>query len=563
MDYAKTHSSLKILLEDLYIFMDCIVNEKAIVSDIVGQFKRSPSLPGVIVAVNGDILGVISRERCFECLGRPYGVDLFMKTPAMVFFQHAGIKPLIVPANTRLEDALQLALSRDAQAVFDPIVIRDKNTFGIMTMHSMLTAQIDLMMKLFEEVQLLSIKDPLTNINNRRGFFNLAQNGVEQARFLGQDMGVLMIDIDNFKKTNDAYGHAIGDQVIKAVADMCQNHIRKADLLGRYGGEEFILLLPESNIETTWTIAERIRKNIAQMIVSVDRYHISVTVSIGISCVHTAKESLEDLLKQADQALYYAKGTGRNRTVIWNAALKENQSNEIVEPYHAMNTTTLQSSPSGLIDLHQLYNETIETWVRALELRDEDTEGHSHRVTVLTLALAEEYGIRDAAELEYIRWGALLHDIGKIAIPDKILLKPGKLTEEEWVTMRKHPVFAYDLLSPIAYLRPALDIPYCHHEHWDGKGYPRGLKGEEIPLTARIFTIVDVWDALNSERRYRPAWPVERIRSYMLDESGKLFDPAVVEHFLRLLDEGMVLSNHIPVETGTLFNPGHKEMSVN
>ncbi len=186
-------------------------------------------------------------------------------------------------------------------------------------------------------------------------------------------------------------------------------------------------------------------------------------------------------------------------------------------------------------DLVLAYDGTIEGWSRALDYRDKETEGHSRRVTELTLEIARFMGI-SADELVHIRRGALLHDIGKMGIPDNILLKPGPLTDEEWVIMRRHPVYALELLSPIAYLRPALDIPYCHHEKWDGTGYPRGLKGEEIPLAARVFAVVDVWDALNSDRPYRPAWPGEKIREHMRSLSGTHFDPKVCEAFLKLLE---------------------------
>jgi HD-GYP domain-containing protein (c-di-GMP phosphodiesterase class II) len=141
-------------------------------------------------------------------------------------------------------------------------------------------------------------------------------------------------------------------------------------------------------------------------------------------------------------------------------------------------------------------------------------------------------------ELTYVRWGALLHDIGKLGVPDKILFKPGKLDDDEWKIMKRHPVLAYELLQPINYLRAAVDIPYCHHEKWDGTGYPRGLKKEQIPLAARIFSIVDVWDALGSDRPYRAAWPKEKIFQYLRDQTGKDFDPNVTEIFVKLLNEG-------------------------
>lgn len=184
------------------------------------------------------------------------------------------------------------------------------------------------------------------------------------------------------------------------------------------------------------------------------------------------------------------------------------------------------------------YDATIEGWSRALDLRDKETEGHSQRVTDLTVKLAREIGMGEE-EIVHVRRGALLHDMGKIGIPDAVLLKPGPLTTEEWDMMRQHPWLAYELLSPIEYLRPALDIPYCHHEKWDGSGYPRGLKAEEIPLAARLFAVADVWDALTSDRPYRKAWDRERALEYIRQQAGKHFDPRVVELFSRTTREEM------------------------
>ncbi len=187
-------------------------------------------------------------------------------------------------------------------------------------------------------------------------------------------------------------------------------------------------------------------------------------------------------------------------------------------------------------ELLAAYDATIEGWARALDLRDKETEGHSRRVTELTLCLAERVGM-SVDERIYIRWGALLHDIGKMGIPDEILLKPSKLTLKEWDTMRKHPVYAYEMLRPIAYLRPALDIPYCHHEKWDGTGYPRGLKGEQIPLSARLFALVDVWDALCSDRPYRDGWPQEGALEHIVADTGAHFDPQLTPVFVEMVKE--------------------------
>jgi PAS domain S-box-containing protein len=186
------------------------------------------------------------------------------------------------------------------------------------------------------------------------------------------------------------------------------------------------------------------------------------------------------------------------------------------------------------LELTLSYDATIQGWSHALDLRDKETEGHSERVTDLTLRLAQAMGI-DAVQQTHMRRGALLHDIGKMGVPDPILHKPGALTEEERFLMQRHPEYAYNLLYPIAFLRPALEIPLCHHEKWDGTGYPHGLLGKQIPISARIFAVVDVWDALCSDRPYRPAWPPARVLEHIRFLSGSHFDPAVVEAFVKLM----------------------------
>lgn len=187
-------------------------------------------------------------------------------------------------------------------------------------------------------------------------------------------------------------------------------------------------------------------------------------------------------------------------------------------------------------ELSLAYDTTLEGWGKALELRDKETQGHTLRVTDLTMRLARRMGILET-DMIHIRRGVLLHDIGKMAVPDHILKKTGPLTAEEWNEMRMHPQYAYDLLYPITYLRPALDIPYAHHEFWNGNGYPRGLKGEDIPIAARIFAVVDVYDALLFDRPYREAWPKEKVAQYLLSEAGTHFDPAIVNEFLQMLEE--------------------------
>lgn len=186
-------------------------------------------------------------------------------------------------------------------------------------------------------------------------------------------------------------------------------------------------------------------------------------------------------------------------------------------------------------ELSLAYEAVIEGWSRAMDIRDREAEGHTRRVADLSVSLAHAMGMSEA-EIVHVRRGALLHDLGKLGVPDNIQLKPANLTDEEWTVMRQHPQFAFDMLSGIEYLRPALDVPYCHHEKWDGTGYPRGLKGSQIPLAARIFAVADVWDSLRSDRPYRPGWPAEKVSEHIRSLAGKDFDPKVVELFLKLID---------------------------
>lgn len=209
--------------------------------------------------------------------------------------------------------------------------------------------------------------------------------------------------------------------------------------------------------------------------------------------------------------------------------LAANTAAVVLQSYHLR-----QQAEDYTRDLQNTYSATVDSWRRALELRDQATEGHGMRVAEIAVQLAVQLGV-DPSQLTNIRFGAQLHDIGKIGVPDNILLKPGPLDEKDFEVMKKHPVYAYEMLVSIPVFNQVLDIPYYHHERWDGSGYPHGLAGDQIPLPARIFAVVDVWDALRSDRPYRPAWPEPQVRNYIQEQSGKHFDPQVVDAFMRLL----------------------------
>ena len=256
-------------------------------------------------------------------------------------------------------------------------------------------------------------------------------------------------------------------------------------------------------------------------------------------------DDLDSLINHADESLLLAKNVGRNQIVVYSRGKFYNNGFPVQttrlkiiedEPNRPYNSAHPSFNGIDKISLEQTIDDLIEGYVHALELRDKETEGHTQRVARMTVDLAVEVGV-DKLDLVDIKRGALLHDIGKIAIPDQILLKAGPLNDKEWEIMRKHPSYAYDLLSNNVFLRSCLDIPYNHHERWDGQGYPRKLKKNQIPLSARIFSVVDVWDALISRRSYRPAWSREDALAYIKEQAGKHFDPEIVPLFLNMIKE--------------------------
>ncbi len=223
-----------------------------------------------------------------------------------------------------------------------------------------------------------------------------------------------------------------------------------------------------------------------------------------------------------------------NPSETWLAALAQIAEKGAIALGNTLLVRRLQRSN---LELATAFDATIEGWSHALELRDAEPKGHTARVTEMTVEFARLIGIGEA-DLAHIRRGALLHDVGKMGIPDSILLKTETLTDDEWIIMRRHPLIAFEQLQTIEFMRPALMIPYCHHEMWDGSGYPQGLKGEQIPLFARLFALVDVWDSLRSDRPFRKAWPEEKVRAYITDRAGKHFDWQLADKFLKLLESG-------------------------
>jgi diguanylate cyclase (GGDEF)-like protein/putative nucleotidyltransferase with HDIG domain/PAS domain S-box-containing protein len=387
----------------------------------------------------------------------------------------------------------------------------------------------------------LSVTDGLTGLYNHRALQERLARECERTQRYKAPLSLILLDVDKFKTYNDTFGHPEGDVVLKAVAQMLQECARETDTVCRYGGDEFVIILPDTETQGAVEAAERLR-------VAIEAYPWPlrpVTGSFGATTLHAGLTSAQELIAQADRALYAGKARGRNRVAHYAEisvtesldALKGNASlplSDILrEILHVQQETLASASEQVREVLAQAFDATILSWSRLLDMKDKETEGHSSRVTKQMTELARRVGMNEE-EVLYARWGALLHDVGKMGVPDTILHKPGTLDEAEREVMRRHTTASYEMLRPVMFLRPALDIPYCHHERWDGAGYPRGLKGDEIPLAARLFAVVDVFDALTSDRPYCKAWPREKTIDHLRSLAGTHFDPRAVEVFLQM-----------------------------
>jgi diguanylate cyclase (GGDEF)-like protein len=389
----------------------------------------------------------------------------------------------------------------------------------------------------------LATTDELTGLKNRRSFFEMLESHFALAARQRSPLSLVLLDVDHFKSYNDTFGHPAGDDLLRRLADVLRCTTRAHDTVSRHGGEEFAVLLPATGAVVARGLAGRLQETIER------RYwpHSPVTASFGVTTMTLQTGNALELVDQADRALYASKRSGRNRVThladlgdgtangggpINNSEWSQPPSSRIALP----DSGDPGAPPPGrrLAPLRDdsgrhapTHDDVVEGLSRAMILRDCDTGAHSRRVTTTTQVLARALGI-DEAGMTHVRRGSQLHDIGKMGIPDAILHKPGPLSDSEWLVMRRHPGYAVELMAPFDFLGPAMDIPHCHHERWDGTGYPRGLKGEQIPLAARAFAAVDIWDALSHDRPYRRAWPEDRVRAHITELTGTHLDPDIV-----------------------------------
>lgn len=376
-----------------------------------------------------------------------------------------------------------------------------------------------------EELEKLATTDPLTECMNRRSFFSLFENLWTQAVDGHLPASAIMVDIDYFKSINDDHGHAVGDDVLRTIASTLRNSVRLGDLVCRYGGEEFCILLPHTDIDTAAMIAEKVRQEVA----ATEFTQLSVTASVGVSANSLGASEPHEMLDQADQCLYIAKRNGRNQVVRFD------QMPEVTESDESAPARTRPQEPDPAADRSsQVPYRAVAALLSTLAYRHSETAGHSRRVADLCLMAAE--GLLTPRETYTLEIAALLHDIGKIGVPDAILLKSGPLTRDEWEIMRQHDRIGVEIVRASFDCEPVTSIVECYRAHFGGTRNRPGLpSGTEIPVGARVLAIADAYDAMTTDRPYRKALSPEEAFDELRQCGSTQFDPNLVERFIAIV----------------------------
>lgn len=373
--------------------------------------------------------------------------------------------------------------------------------------------------QLYTQATIRANTDGLTELYNHRQFHERLEQEIARGSRFGAVFSIIILDIDLFKVYNDIYGHLAGDRILRKLGELLKDSVRKLDIPFRYGGEEFTVILPEARLDNAYKVAERIRRAIES---EASTKAMTVTVSLGVASWPSDGVTKEEIIGCADAALYRAKQTGRNRTCL---------SSDILKPATPLIGEELEARRGALNIIYAL--------AATVDAKDHYTYGHSKKVSEYSVTMSEELGLPED-RITTIRAAALLHDIGKIGIPDSILNKEGTLTENEWEQVKAHPEDGVEILRHIINLVNCLPAILHHHEHYDGSGYPSGLKGEDIPSEARILAIADAYDAMTSLRSYREQLAPQQALDELKRCAGAQFDPVLVDIFCKMMQPTLV-----------------------
>ena len=396
----------------------------------------------------------------------------------------------------------------------------DRDTLAILATQATIALQ---NAHLHERAVAQASEDGLTGLLNHRVFQMRLEDEINRARHSGRGLALLMIDLDNFGAINNTYGHQAGDATLITIAGILRESIRAADVAARYGGDEFAVVLPETEMDEALRIAERIRAGIATCTIMEGHALIRVGASLGVAACPYHAGGREELVRAADQAAYAAKHAGKGR---------------VGRPEHAV--LPLDRDPAVLAaQLEHANLATVEALAAAVDAKDPYTRGHSQRVSAYAAALATALGL-SMADIARVRLAGLLHDVGKIGIPDAILAKTEALSDDEIAVIRQHPVIGERMLVGVPFLRDILPAVRHHHERWDGTGYPDGLAGAAIPRDAAILMVADSFDAMMTSRTYRSSLPLAEARRRLREGSGAQFDPRVIAICEKALVDGSI-----------------------
>ena len=400
------------------------------------------------------------------------------------------------------------------------------------------------------EVEALAATDPLTRLLNRQACLRVLSAEIDRSNRYSRPLAVALIDIDHFKRVNDTHGHAVGDEVLKHVANLLRTSVRSVDTLGRYGGEEILLVMPETEVEGGAISAENLRRIVGRTPLVVEgpagNLEIRVTISIGVTGRDgTSSLDIDQLLREADGAMYGAKGLGRDQVQAYESV--DEQGSVTRAPIEADARARAASIGRGAFEASNRH------LLGALSERSGWSGGASQLIADLAADIGRAVGLPDG-DIDRIRTASLLHDLGKLAIPDEILSKPAPLSPTEWRTIVEHPKIGQVVLEQAGAIRDAAAIVLHHHEWFDGTGYPHGLAGAEIPIGSRIVAIADAYEAMISERPYKQAMPHDEAIAELRRQQGVQFDPDLVDVFVSLVGGGLAERKH-----SAIANPSSPE----